>query len=237
MRAATARLVRAVPFALAWLAGATTAVHAAPAAADAGAGSVAGAGVFDRRELIVPAPGAELVRIDNPLGRIEVRAWNRPGEIHIIAEKRAVSQAALERLRVHYTAWQNGEISVETRVELGGRERSLPLSGSRVDMIVEVPPELGIEAKTFGGDLPRRACAPAPASRRPAARLACRTCAAAWSRASSRGARPSPRSTATSIPTAWRGTWTCALSGEGAWTRAWSTAASAPRTSARRWCG
>jgi hypothetical protein len=113
----------------------------------------AGPGVVDRRELIVPTPGAELLRIDNPLGRIEVRAWDRDDRIHIIAEKHAATQEALDRLRVHYTAWQSGEISVDTRVELGGRERSLPLSGSRIDMIVEVPAALGIEAKTFGGDL------------------------------------------------------------------------------------
>ena len=93
------------------------------------------------------------MRIDNPLGRIEVRAWDRDGQIHIIAEKHAATQEALDRLRVHYTAWQSGEISVDTRVELGGRERSLPLSGSRVDMVIEVPAALGIEAKTFGGDL------------------------------------------------------------------------------------
>ena len=117
--------------------------------ADGGGGRV----VTERRELIVPTPGAELLRIDNPLGRIQIRAWDRPGQIHITAEKRAASQEALDRLRVHYTAWQNGEISVDTRVELGGRERSLPLSGSGVDMIIEVPPELAIEAKTFGGDL------------------------------------------------------------------------------------
>jgi len=113
----------------------------------------AGTEVIDSRELIVPTPGAELLRIDNPLGRVTVRAWDRPGQIHISAEKRAVSQEAVDRLRVHYTAWQNGEITVETRVELGGRERSLPLSGSRVDLVIEVPAELGIEAKTFGGDL------------------------------------------------------------------------------------
>jgi len=115
--------------------------------------SPVGAGVVDRRELIVPTPGAELLRIDNPLGRIEVRAWDRDDQIHIIAEKHAATQEALDRLRVHYTAWQSGEISVDTRVELGGRERSLPLSGSRIDMVVEVPAALGIEAKTFGGDL------------------------------------------------------------------------------------
>jgi Putative adhesin len=112
-----------------------------------------GAEVVDRRELIVPTPGAELLRIDNPLGRVSVRAWDRAGQIHITAEKHAVSQEAIDRLRVHYTAWQSGEITVETRVELGGRERSLPLSGSRVDLVIEVPAELSIEAKTFGGDL------------------------------------------------------------------------------------
>ena len=42
---------------------------------------------------------------------------------------------------------------VDTRVELGGRERSLPLAGSRVDLVLEVPPEVAIEAKTFGGDV------------------------------------------------------------------------------------
>jgi hypothetical protein len=146
VRRALPRLPCALACALAWLAAAAAAARAAPA-------PDGGAGVVERRELIVPAPGAELVRIDNPLGRVEIRAWNRPGQIHIIADKHAATAEALERLRVHYTAWQNGEISVETRVDLGGRERSLPLSGSRVDMVIEVPPELGIEAKTFGGDL------------------------------------------------------------------------------------
>ncbi len=124
-------------------ANATTATTTPPAAG----------GVVDRRELIVPTPGAELLRIDNPLGRIEIRAWDRDSQIHIVAEKHAATQEALDRLRVHYTAWQSGEISVDTRVELGGRERSLPLSGSRIDMVIEVPATLGIEAKTFGGDL------------------------------------------------------------------------------------
>jgi hypothetical protein len=123
------------------------AARAATATADAGPGLV------DRRELVVPTPGAELLRIDNPLGHVSVRAWDRPGQIHITAEKHAASQEAIDRLRVHYTAWQSGEISVETRVELGGRERSLPLSGSRIDLVIEVPADLGIEAKTFGGDL------------------------------------------------------------------------------------
>jgi hypothetical protein len=112
-----------------------------------------GATTQERREIIVPMPGAELLRIDNSLGRVAVKAWNRPGEIHIVADKRAASAEALARLRVHYTAWQNGEIHIDTLVELPGGERSLPLSDSGIDLLIEVPAEIAIEAKTFGGDL------------------------------------------------------------------------------------
>lgn len=109
--------------------------------------------LVDRREIIVPAKDAEVLRIDNLLGRITVRGVARPGEIHIMAEKHASTPEALGRLRVHYTAFENGEVVVDTRVELGGRERSLPLAGSGVDLVVDVPPGLAIEAKTFGGDV------------------------------------------------------------------------------------
>ena len=108
---------------------------------------------IDRREIIVPAKAAEVIRIDNLLGRVSIRGVARPGEIHIVAEKRASTPDALGRLRVHYTAFENGEVVVDTRVELGGRERSLPLAGSGVDLVVDVPPDVAVEAKTFGGDV------------------------------------------------------------------------------------
>jgi len=133
----------AVAIALASLLGAARA-HAADAGSET---------LIDRREIIVPAKGAEVLRIDNLLGRITVRGVARPGEIHIFAEKRASTPEALGRLRVHYTAFENGEVVVDTRVELGGRERSLPLAGSGVDLVVDVPPGLAVEAKTFGGDV------------------------------------------------------------------------------------
>ncbi len=107
----------------------------------------------ERREIIVPAGGAERVRIDNPLGRVQVRGWNRRGEIHIVADKRSPTREGIDRLRVHYTAWQSGEIQIDARVELGGRERSLPLTGSGVDLLIELPPELEVAAKTFAGDV------------------------------------------------------------------------------------
>lgn len=121
-----------------------------PGAATAGSPAPA---VTDHREIVVPVAAVELLRIDNPLGRVEVRGTGRPNEIHIFADKRAASPEALSKLRVHYTAFQSGEVQLETRVELGGRERSLPLSASRVDLVVEVSPDVPVEAKTFGGDV------------------------------------------------------------------------------------
>src|SRR6185437_6116374 len=51
--------------------------------------------LVDRREIIVPARGAEVVRIDNLLGRVGIRGTARPGEIHVVAEKRASSAEVL----------------------------------------------------------------------------------------------------------------------------------------------
>lgn len=124
----------------------TFGMMAAPAAAQ-------DAALVDKRELVVPARGAELVRIDNLLGRVGIRGTARAGEIHIVAEKHAATAEILGRLRVHYTAFESGEIQIDTRVELGGRERSLPLAGSGVDLWLEVPPDVAVEAKTFGGDV------------------------------------------------------------------------------------
>jgi hypothetical protein len=110
----------------------------------------------DRREILVPVPtgSVEVLRIDNPMGRVEIRGAPRGLEaIHVIAEKRAATPEALARLRVHYAAFRNGEVQLDTRVELEGRERSVPLGGSGIDLVVEVPPDVPVEAKTFGGDV------------------------------------------------------------------------------------
>jgi hypothetical protein len=126
------------------------------AAVPARATGDAGALLTDRREIIVPVPtgSVEVLRIDNPMGRIEIRgATTQRDAIHVIAEKRAATPEALARLRVHYTAFRSGEVQLDTRVELEGRERSVPLSGSGIDLIVEVPPDVAVEAKTFGGDV------------------------------------------------------------------------------------
>jgi hypothetical protein len=115
-----------------------------------------GAMLVERREILVPVPpgSVEVLRIDNPMGRVEVRG--RAGQvdaIHIVAVKRAATPEALARLRVHYTAFASGEVQLDTRVELEGRERSVPLSGSGIDLVIDLPPDVALEAKTFGGDV------------------------------------------------------------------------------------
>jgi hypothetical protein len=109
----------------------------------------------DTREIVVPAPAGsvEVMRIDNPMGRVEIRGGARGDVIHVVAQKRAATAEALARLRVHYTAFQSGEVELDTRVELEGRERSVPLGGSGIDLVVEVPADVAVEAKTFGGDV------------------------------------------------------------------------------------
>jgi len=109
--------------------------------------------LVDHREVIVPVGAGERIRIDNPLGHVVVRGWPGVREIHIVADKRAASDEQLRRLRVHYLAWDSGEITVDTRVDLGGHERALPLTGSRIDLVIDVPAGLEVAAKTFGGDL------------------------------------------------------------------------------------
>ena len=116
----------------------------------------AGAMLTDRREIIVPvSPGSvEVLRIDNPMGRVEVRGvTGKVDAIHVIAEKRAATAEALGRLRVHYAAFASGEVQLDTRVQLEGRARSVPLSGSGIDLVIEVPPDVAVEAKPFGGDV------------------------------------------------------------------------------------
>ena len=131
----------------------TPALAAASRSTDPPGGGPPASSALDGREVVVPVRGAERIRIDNPLGNVVIRAWSRPETMHIVAEKRAASPAGLDRLRVHFTAFASGEIAVETRVDLGGRERALPLIASGIDLVVEVPPDLEVSVKTFGGSI------------------------------------------------------------------------------------
>jgi hypothetical protein len=110
-----------------------------------------------RHRRAVPPAASRSVRIDNLDGprRDPGRRLAPQAPVHVIAEKRASDAEALGRLRVHYTAFQNGEVSLDTRVELGGRERSRAASGAAGDRSRGrgARPTSAVEAKTFGGDV------------------------------------------------------------------------------------
>ena len=135
------------------VASAAAASPAEPGAPETADNQRAASGAMDGREVVIPVRGATRIRIDNPLGNVTVRAWGRPESMHIIAEKRAAAPDGLARLRIHFTAWASGEVSVETRVEMGGRERALPLIASGVDLVVELPGDVAVEVKTFAGNI------------------------------------------------------------------------------------
>ena len=101
--------------------------------------------------------GPEVVRIDNLLGRIQIRACRPPGrDPHRRREARLDARGARPPARPLHGVRRTARSSLDTRVELGGRERSLPLAGSGVDLDRgRAPPRVAVEAKTFGGDVVR----------------------------------------------------------------------------------
>lgn len=117
--------------------------------------ALAGAASADETEVTfayVPAPGVEKVVIVQPLGRLTVRGWDRH-EVRIAATKRAPDRAGLDRLRVRVDL-KGGRLEIATGVRVG--EALLPMptdAGYVIDLAVDTPIAVQIEASTFDGDL------------------------------------------------------------------------------------
>jgi len=105
-----------------------------------------------KQKWIGPADDVEHLHIDNRLGSVAVRGWDR-NEVQITATKRAASGEVLGRLRVHVTKYDDGRMVVDTRVKLEAGELILPLGSSRVDLTVDAPRGVGLGARTWAGDL------------------------------------------------------------------------------------
>ena len=100
----------------------------------------------------VPAPSVEQVVVDQPLGRLTVRGWDRP-EVRIAATKRAPSHGGLDRLRVRVDL-KDGRVEIVTGVRVGDALRSIPSDvGYIIDLAVDAPSGAQIRASTFDGDL------------------------------------------------------------------------------------
>jgi DUF4097 and DUF4098 domain-containing protein YvlB len=101
----------------------------------------------------VPAPAAESVTVEQPLGNLALRGWDKP-EVRIVATKRAATAAGLDRLRVNVEL-RDGRIRVRTGVRIGDSFRPLPAAegGGRIDLAIEAPRQATLHATTFSGDI------------------------------------------------------------------------------------
>jgi DUF4097 and DUF4098 domain-containing protein YvlB len=100
----------------------------------------------------VPAPDAESVSVEQPLGKLQMRGWDKP-EVRIVATKRAPDAETLDRLRVN-VEMQNGRIRIRAGVRVGGVFRALPPQGRMgIDLAVDAPRRVLLEARTWAGDL------------------------------------------------------------------------------------
>jgi hypothetical protein len=108
----------------------------------------------------VPAPDAEAVVIDQPMGRLTVTGWDKP-EVRIVARKRAPNNATLDRLRVN-VEMRDGRIRIRTGVRVGDGFRALPQGAEAsttaapamaIDLTVDAPRRVQVTASTWAGDL------------------------------------------------------------------------------------
>jgi hypothetical protein len=103
----------------------------------------------------VPAPNAESVTIDQPLGQLTLNGWDKP-EVRIVARKHAKDGATLDQLLVHVEL-ENGQVRIQTGVRLGKTFRSLPVArgdeSAGIDLSVDAPRNVTLRATTWSGDL------------------------------------------------------------------------------------
>ncbi len=116
--------------------------------------TVARAGETEVSFAYVPAPDAESLVVEQPLGQLTLRGWDKP-EVRIVATKRAPDDATLDRLRVNVDM-QDGHIRVRAGIRVGGAFRPLPPSARAqigIDLTVDAPRRVALDARTWAGDL------------------------------------------------------------------------------------
>jgi DUF4097 and DUF4098 domain-containing protein YvlB len=103
----------------------------------------------------VPAPNAESIAIEQPLGRLQLNGWDKP-EVRIVAHKHAHDGATLDQLRVNVDM-VDGRIRIRTGVRIGETFRSLPVArgdaSDGIDLSVDAPRRVTLNASTWSGDI------------------------------------------------------------------------------------
>jgi hypothetical protein len=106
----------------------------------------------------VPAPNAEAIVVDQPMGKLVINGWDKP-EVRIVARKRAKNGATLDRLKVN-VEMADGRIRVRTGIRVGDTFRSLPPANAdsasdpiAIDLTIDAPRRAQVRATTWSGDL------------------------------------------------------------------------------------
>jgi hypothetical protein len=119
------------------------------------ASATARAEVRDRWEVtLVPPPNydMEAADINNPLGTVTVRGWDR-NEVRIVAEKWAQSAALIKHLKVLAGFCTDGSVCVKTYVLVAEGQKAVPVATGRIDLVMDLPRRLPLKARTFVGDV------------------------------------------------------------------------------------
>jgi DUF4097 and DUF4098 domain-containing protein YvlB len=87
--------------------------------------------------------------LENVNGRVEIEAWSKP-EVRIEAERAAVNERALERLRVEVEG-EGSSVEVKTRHERHGGLLSFLHGGGKVDYHVTLPAGARVRLSTVNG--------------------------------------------------------------------------------------
>ena len=120
------------------------------------AGSDVRADELEGNLVYLPMPAGESLAVSNPLGFVRLRAWDEP-QVRIVAEKRARDPRTLERLKVRADV-EGGRLRITAGVRFSDGWRSVPadkagLAGAVIDLTIDAPRGMTIDASTFGGDL------------------------------------------------------------------------------------
>ena len=102
----------------------------------------------------VPAPNAESIVIEQPLGRLQLNGWDKP-EVRIVAHKHARDAATLDQLRVN-VEMVDGHIHIRTGVRVGDAFHPLPAGAdgpAGIDLTVDAPRRVSLRAGTWAGNL------------------------------------------------------------------------------------
>lgn len=100
----------------------------------------------------VPAPAAESIVIDHPMGRLALHGWDKP-EVRVVARKHARDGRTLEQLRVNFEML-DGKIEIRTGVRVGDAFRPLAAGeAAGIDLTIEAPRRAMLKARTWAGDI------------------------------------------------------------------------------------